>query len=733
MSEPVQKRPRLDENSKSVSFLSDPNEPLKQRDVIYFQKEALFRCLNERRSQVNVIQNKFDSLKADYSEVTKTLSNIIAVIVTLAKFLESSIVSNNEGAANPDDFSILKKISSGDEDTIIELNDSFMKILMKYLDQDKKDSIDLQKLSNDIKVLQSDKKSLIIQNNTLVKQLDQLNSYYESLFRKYDRRDSLSLKRVFDKEGEVKIEENSGNPNVENNSSSSNSNSVNSNADMSVNSEVNADSNVKNVLIKTESTSNTNPHNRKDIIGAITDGNSSQKFQEYEDKIIDLKNKIDSMQIIVKNLESSNKSNYEKILKLENELLATNDRNKELITTQDTYLNKIESLTEENNELNKINDSYLKKYQTLVKEREVFSQKVAESLQNKLDNLLKVNNSLEKDLVRIRTTRDDLLSKIAILESQTKKSELIEDITKALELSNEQWSKFTNEGNNNNRSSINSGDSDNNTSSSNEQLLIKEIKDMEIAFKKLTALNNKKYMTLLNHESIISKLTIEKSKADQKYFASMRSKDSILVENKNLLKTVNKSNEFIVQLKDTEKILQDKIKSLQEQITLLENNGKFLMNTNKLESRKFNDLNNDMTKLKKINEYYKGENSKYVIKLNETVKERDLAIKDKEILEMQNKQSQEVISKLQESLKSKGLNVSKNMNEDNDSLTEELENFRTLVYCSLCSKNWKSSAIRTCGHTFCEDCVKERLAARMRKCPTCNHPFAATDLVTIHL
>lgn len=721
MSEPVQKRPRVDENLKCVPSLSDPSEPLKQRDVIYFQKEALFRCLNERRNQANLIQNRFDSLKTDYLEVTKNLSNIISLIVTLAKSLESIITNNNESDDTKDDFSIIKNISSGDEDTILKLKDSFMTILMKYLDHDKKNSIDLQKLSNDIKVLQSDKKLLTIQNNTLLKQLDQLNSYYESLLKKYDRDDSLSLKRVFDKEGEIKIEENSTKLKVDTSDN-------NRTTDVSVNTGLKTDSDVKNESSNTQYTSNPNSFDEKDTVNDTTDENSSKKFQDYEDKIIDLKNKIDSLQNIIKNLESSNKCNYEKVLKLETELLATNDRNKEIITAQDAYLNKIESLTKENNELNKINDSYLTKFQDLVKEREVFSQKVTESLQNKLDNLLKVNNNLEKDLVRIRTTRDDLLSKIAILESQTKKSELIEDITKALELSNEQWSKFTN-GNDNK-----GGDSStNNANNSSEQLLIKEIKDMEIAFKKLTALNNKKYMKLLNHESIISKLTIEKSKADQKYFASMRSKDSILVENKNLLKTVNKSNEFIVQLKDNEKLLQDKIKSLQEQITLLENNGKSLMNTNKLEARKFNELNNDMTKLKKMNEYYKDENSKYVVKLNEAIKERDLVIKDREVLDIENKQNKEVISELRERLKSKGLNASKTTNEDNESLSEELENFRTLVYCSLCSKNWKSSAIRTCGHTFCEDCIKERLAARMRKCPTCNHPFAATDLVTIHL
>lgn len=70
---------------------------------------------------------------------------------------------------------------------------------------------------------------------------------------------------------------------------------------------------------------------------------------------------------------------------------------------------------------------------------------------------------------------------------------------------------------------------------------------------------------------------------------------------------------------------------------------------------------------------------------------------------------------------------------DNAPLMRELEDFRSLVYCSLCSKNWKSMAIKTCGHVFCDNCCKERLASRMRKCPSCNKPFSSNDLLSIHL
>lgn len=714
MSEPAQKKQKLEEREKSPS-LSDPNEPLTQKDVIYFQKEALFRCFNQKRNQVNLLQEKFDTLKTDYLEVSMKLSNIIALIVTLAKFLES-IINGQQAVVGPekdDDLAILAKISEGDEEKIIQLSDSFMKILMKYFGIDKlqqHDGIDLEHLSSSMKLLQKEKKSLSIENSNLLKELEQVKSYYETLLKKYDRNDSVSIKRVFGKEieGEGKAAE-------EANDSETKKQQENDKQEP---------------IVKTEP-SPKNDTTAAEVISTTTQTHDDDsKFQEYKDKIIDLKNNIETLETIIKNLETTNKTSIDKIAKLETELLASNDRNKEIITTQDSYLNKIESLTKENNDLAKVNDSFLQKFQSLTSEREIFSNKLTETFKNNLDNVLKINNTLEKDLVRIRTARDDLLSKVAILETQTKKSELIEDITKSLKLSNEQWSKFTNSNYNNN--DVPTG------GSSGEEVLIKEIKNMEIAFKSLTELNNKKYSNLMNSESVISKLTIEKTKADQKYFAAMRSKDSILIENKNLLKTVNKSNEFIIQLKDSEKILQKKIKSLQEQLQLVEANGNSLMNTSKMETRKFNELNSTILKLNKMITYYKDENAKSITKLNELTLERDSAIKDKTTMELENKQGRDTIIRLQERLKAKGLNsdledTKDSQNMDKDELKDELENFRTLVYCSLCSKNWKSTAIKTCGHVFCEDCVKERLAARMRKCPTCNHPFAAPDLVTIHL
>lgn len=151
---------------------------------------------------------------------------------------------------------------------------------------------------------------------------------------------------------------------------------------------------------------------------------------------------------------------------------------------------------------------------------------------------------LEKDLVRIRATRDELSSKLAILESQKPKSELLDDLQKVLDLQKERIDKMGMD-----------------PKEMTNDAVLKELRDLERAFKEITQYAHKKYSDHISQESVIAKLTVEKTKADQKYFTAMRSKDSILIENKNLSKNLHKSNELIAQLKEIERTLQNKIES----------------------------------------------------------------------------------------------------------------------------------------------------------------------------
>lgn len=689
--------------------LSSSDEPLTQHDVISFQKEALYRCLNEKRVGLGAITEQYEISKKNYVDISTKLSNLMALIITLANFLMIICKEKN----NKQDEDICCQMATGDENEVIQLSDSFMRVLTKYVNSSSDGPSDengrLSNLALELKELQKVKKELYYKNNELTQEIDSMKIYYEKLIKKYDREDSQTVKRVFKKDVE-KYEDNDDSKPIEKQP------------------DVKQEDIKKEADIKKEPSSELITNEKKDDDEVATENGIAQKklIAEYEIRTTDLHNEIKGLKLLVDELEKFKSSNEEKIISLEQKLSAAAELNSgtvpgSSIANLDSIQAKVDHLARENNELRQVNDSFLGKFQDLFSEREIFNNKITNEFNNSLEALKKQNLTLEKDLIRIRTARDDLLSKVSILESETKAPILLEDLKKSIDLSNEQWKNL-----------------EDRQEQSSEDLLLNEMQGMEKAFKDLTEINNKKYSDLINQESIISKLKIEKTKADQKYFAAMRSKDSILVENKNLSKTITKSNELLLQLKDSEKLLQQKIENLYKQLKLSQNNEKRLIDSNKSESMKIIDLNSQINKFDKKIINLKNENLTLISDVNKLKTSNHDLEAEKKILISNNSDLNEKCEKIYKKLVSfSGKADDKKGHysniDDEDTLVQELENFRTLVYCSLCSKNWKNMAIKTCGHVFCEGCCNERLAARMRKCPSCNYPFSSNDLLPIHL
>ncbi|GMM53783.1 E3 ubiquitin-protein ligase [Maudiozyma humilis] len=675
--------------------LSSPDEPLTQRDVVAFQKEALYRCMNEKRTKLGAVQQQYDVSRRNYVDVSTKLSNIMALIITLANYLRD-ISRMRESAA---DEQLCAQMATSDEDEVIQLSDAFMRILTKYVGSTGATDIvppDSGALALELKELHRAKKELAYRNKELQDEIAALKGYYEKLVRSYDREDSQTVARVFKKE----IEGSSADKHEESDAKET----ATREEDTAV------------PAVATAPTVETAP--------AETDTLAHRKLvAEYEIKATELQNEVKELKVVVAELQKFKKQNEDTIVALERQLSPSSKANVDSDPGHDTdaLRSKVDILAKENASLKQVNDAYLGKFQELASEREVFNNKISSEFNTGLEALREQNAVLSKDLVRIRTARDDLLSKLSILEAETKVPVILQDLQRALELSDQQWEKV-----------------ERRTASNSEDALLKEIQDMETAFKELSKINAKKYPELLNQESVISKLKIEKTKADQKYFAAMRSKDSILIENKNLTKTLAKSNEMLLQLKDSEKLLQQKIENLYQQLKLSQNNEKRLTDSAKSESLKIIDLNSQINRSDKKITYLKSENLSLITDVNKLKTRNQELETEAKALAQKNTNLNEKCDKIHEKLisftgKPEEKKGHYSSSDDQEGLVQELENFRTLVYCSLCSKNWKNMAIKTCGHVFCEDCCNERLAARMRKCPTCNYPFSSNDLLPIHL
>lgn len=688
-SEPATKKLKLQ--------LTDPDEPLTQRDVIAFQKEALFRCLNQHRLNLGSLKQQYDLSKRQCVDITRKLANLMALIVTLAKFV-------SKFCENEDERQLCREVSEGDETVIVQLSDPFMRLLTKYSVKNyaaEEPQQRLQDLAAEFKNLQKNRDEIVYENKQLSEEITTLKNFYQDVVREYDRNDSPTVKRVFSKENIDKtnegLDKSDRKQGFEGSAQESETNGVGGNGN-----DKNHDQNID------FNSNNTMKRNSVDL--KVKEEVSKSGLLEHEIKITDLNSQLEVLKSTVEELEKYKMQNEEELIKLRQQVSAQQSQQVFKIQEPSSLMEKIEHLAKENEKLSQINEDFLSKFQELYREQEIYKGKLTKELQIAMDTLKKHNSTLEKDLVRIRTARDELLGKVAILEAKTTKSAMLDSLRTAIDSLQEQWIKL--------------GDR-NKSESQSQDVLMKELQELESAFKELSLITHKKYSDYINQESIMTKLTVEKTKADQKYFAAMRSKDSILVENKNLSKSLSKSNDLVLQLKESDKLLQQKIDNLNEQLQLSQGNERRLIESNKATTLKIMDMNSALSKMKKSLDFSREENHRNIAKATQVEAELQRSETELKSCRIKTAHAEAKCSKLQGSLASEG--------GDNGPLQEELENFRSLVYCSLCSKNWKNMVIKTCGHVFCEECCKERLASRMRKCPTCNKPFSANDLLMIHL
>lgn len=103
----------------------------------------------------------------------------------------------------------------------------------------------------------------------------------------------------------------------------------------------------------------------------------------------------------------------------------------------------------------------------------------------------------------------------------------------------------------------------------NESLKI-ELPTMEKAFNQAQDQNMRKIIELVSSEDKVAKLQAEKSKADQKYFAAMKSKDQVVLELRALKSQGLKQTEMCTKLQEVENSLVKQIQNLETQLIVAE-------------------------------------------------------------------------------------------------------------------------------------------------------------------
>ncbi|KAJ5180263.1 hypothetical protein N7492_003473 [Penicillium capsulatum] len=415
-----------------------------------------------------------------------------------------------------------------------------------------------------------------------------------------------------------------------------------------------------------------------------------------------------------------------KYSKLTDDDYAHTDLFKQLRSQHDDIVKRINHLEATNNQLREETEKYRSErtsYKILVDEesKSIIAEKEAQLMR------------AETDLARIRNARDELLA-----DQQMRKAAQDQEKTvgaKLQELADAREARITALESESERLRVQIDGAkvaDNVESMSLEDLRAKyssldrqyamlnsELSSMQTAYKKFSTLASQKVTDFGALEEKVSRLTAEKAKADQKYFAAMKSKEARDSEVRTLRMQNSKTSDIVSQLKESEAATRALLSNMDKQASEGKEALSSALDKQRTTQQQLNESNILVEGLK---------NQVAELRTLSGSKDASMGATSSAL-----RQAETEISALKQSLADtkKSLENWKGKSLGNNS--SEYEALRQLALCGVCRRNWKNTTIKTCGHTFCNDCVEERLTSRSRKCPNCNKSFGSNDHMRITL
>ncbi|ANB11707.1 E3 ubiquitin-protein ligase BRE1 [Sugiyamaella lignohabitans] len=706
--EPQKKRPLLNNDANRRLSTQEPLGPLTVEDIAQFQKEAIFRQMKAYKRERDLLEDKSVILEKRYSSLEKSFISLDEWWVQLLDTLFPNGSSSSDEVVSLLQFSLNDVEEESDEfkenleakNTLIKARISaWVKSHPPNSSTEAEIKESLAKVSQALHSVRTQNQALVSSKSVLTAQVEDLKEKYLSAEKKLERYESPSVARV--QQSVIKREDSTDEVD-EKSSTDSGKDGNESGAAASVETLAELEK-LKTALDNSEAT--------------VTKQNDHIK--EFEAQISTLNNQIQSLNARLINLpkEDLEKSEIVRSLWL---------RNDELKKTVDTLKATNEKLDSERSKLRV--------------GQEEFESKIRNEYRTKKESLEQQITKLEQDVARIRSARDDLLSEVNIkkaAESERKKAfeelnslvsireariKTLEEEIARLKDQSDSTASLT-------KSAISeqingaANDSDKLELAINlaEKLqrqnksLLAELPGLEQAFAQAHAKVTSKANDVVEQEALVNKLKAEKVRADEKYFSAMRAKDQLTNENNRLKSQLNKSADLIQQLKELETTHTQTITSLRKQIDEL----------NKAHESHNHDIQASKRSLSE-RQYRIDSASRHIEQLKEEVRHKTDAVKK----EIDSRHSLEIeIEKLKRQVEAKRLTTAGG----GSAAEEQLEALRSIAICSLCSKNWKDTAIKVCGHVFCSDCAKDRLNARLRKCPMCNKQYSFNDLLPVHL
>lgn len=435
-------------------------------------------------------------------------------------------------------------------------------------------------------------------------------------------------------------------------------------------------------------------------------------------------------------IEQDNKKLTEEVSALKVKLTGLSDDDYAKTDLFKALKNQHEDVIKRINNLEATNIQLREEAQKYQAERTAYRIKVDDEVRSALADSESSVSQAEANLARIRSARDELVAKNTILECSHKDNsasvqqskELVsacESRIAALEsecerlrlhIADASESSISEEVANLTPEQLRSKVS---VLENQMKLLSNELPSMEAAWKKAQAIASKKIIDIAAGEDSVAKAHADKTKADQKFFAAMKTKGELEQQIRILRAQATKSTEVVTQLKEADSLSRSLVDKLEKQTAEMRAQMDELSIQHRQLQQKVSE--NSITSEAQVTR---------IAELKKVVETRDSSFLAAKHAQRESEAEKDKLSAQVTSLE-KQVQTWKKKSIGNQSA--EISAMEAMIQCQICKSKFKNTVIKTCGHMFCEQCVQDRLTNRARKCPNCGKAFGSNDTMRVHL
>ncbi|KAI0819960.1 BRE1-domain-containing protein [Trametes gibbosa] len=257
-----------------------------------------------------------------------------------------------------------------------------------------------------------------------------------------------------------------------------------------------------------------------------------------------------------------------------------------------------------------------------------------------------------------------------------------------------------------------------------ESALYSELDKLSAAWEALDRQVKSKVYDLSALEERVTKAGVERAKAENKFYATVRGREAAELERKNSVRNLEKANKALEKVTQSEKTVSARMANLEKEIVQwmkIAEQQKEMARGSEARCSEWRFRHSVEAKnTEDIRALWTQQSAAIQTKQEELRQLEESLIKSRKEIEKQ-------AMKLKSSSSTSGANTRE------AELQSEINKCMSLLKCSTCHMNMRNTVITKCMHSFCKACVEARIATRQRKCPACNVPFSQGEVQHLFL